>query len=559
MDTTTLPQWTAELTETFVKGEDQLGLEGAAQSYQQYLVPGVITTTDHARYYSFYAWVLHRFINLPGSSRLLRDFRGRFFRRHEMAFLLSAYSHHKDGDHLRGLVGAGVNSYKVRGYWSSGDPVSLDFDYFGNKLGGFGQYYRPAMETLGIIAPPEHSQWVYRLTRRGEALARAYDEAIAETRYHHLLAERDSLAELSHADAEEYGRVGCLCAESLALGKDRDLLRDAFFRFDQSGDDNPHVCRRKSLGVALDLVAQAQGAFTTDMLRPALYLGEYEAGRRYRPTEAIRPWVERWRMVEIRHMYTFGLQCLWAAFLLYVSQHPNGIALDAYLDWVRNVASDTVWSMRVSDLLDDLVAEVGLASPWAVSHPDYKDACLQDTGNDEYSRYLRITGEGQSSPGSLIVEGLRILMQLYLRFWDWRQSGSVTWQELGERPRLPLQTYMDELRAKLDAQPEWTVESWFKWVYREYVLGQHEFIALQKLRYQGYDTFKFYYRDGLFFWPFVNSDAYQEPLRLASNRINNLLSILVDLGLLLLEEDRYRLSVDGERYWQQTLEAMAHA
>jgi len=55
MDTqNSFPQWTAELTDTFVTGEDQLGVEGAAQGYQQWLIPGIITTTDRARYYGFY-------------------------------------------------------------------------------------------------------------------------------------------------------------------------------------------------------------------------------------------------------------------------------------------------------------------------------------------------------------------------------------------------------------------------------------------------------------------------------------------------------------------------
>ena len=40
------PQWTTELTADQVTGEDQLGVESAAQGYQQFLVPGIITTTD---------------------------------------------------------------------------------------------------------------------------------------------------------------------------------------------------------------------------------------------------------------------------------------------------------------------------------------------------------------------------------------------------------------------------------------------------------------------------------------------------------------------------------
>lgn len=557
MSLSSLPQWTAELTETFVAGEDQLGLEGAAQSYQQYLVPGVITTTDHARYYSFYAWVLYRFINLPESSRLLKDFKGAFYRRHEMAFLLAAYSHHRQDEHLRGLVGAGTNSYKVRGFWESGDPISLDLDYFGNPMGGFGQYYRPVMETMGILAPAEHPQWVYRLTKRGEALAQAYEESIAGTRYHASLNAAPTLAALSHADAEEYGLVGCLCSEGLAGSKDLELLRDAFFRFDQKGDDNPHACRRKSLGVALDLVRHADGAFTTDMLVPALYLGEYEADRPYRPTPAIRSWAERWRMVEVRHLYTFGLQCLWAAFLLHLSEQPYGVSFTAFLDWAQQQLPEGDWEMTVDSYLNRLVALAGLEPAWQSCHGLFGEACTQGGEQDEVSLFQMASAD-RADPAILLEAGLRILSQLYLRFLHWRQSGALEWSELAGRERLPLQLFFDACSERLAERAE-TVGDWLTWLYRDSALGQHEFIALQKLRYQGYDTFKFYYHDGLFFWPFARPDAYREPIRLATNRLLNILSILVDLNLLRLEERRYRLSDGGERYWQQTLEASDHA
>jgi hypothetical protein len=32
--------------------------------------------------------------------------------------------------------------------WESGDPASLDANYFTNTLGGFGQYYRTAMQAI---------------------------------------------------------------------------------------------------------------------------------------------------------------------------------------------------------------------------------------------------------------------------------------------------------------------------------------------------------------------------------------------------------------------------
>jgi len=68
------PQWTTEITDNIVPGEDMLGVEGAAQGYQQELIPGIISTTDRARYYSFYAWILYRYINSSTGNRLLRAY-----------------------------------------------------------------------------------------------------------------------------------------------------------------------------------------------------------------------------------------------------------------------------------------------------------------------------------------------------------------------------------------------------------------------------------------------------------------------------------------------------
>lgn len=253
-----LPHWTSEITDTFVTGEDMLGVEGAAQGYQQDYIPGIITVTDRARYYSFYAWVLYRYINLQGSSLRMADFRGEFFRRHEMAFLLAGYSHHSDDKPLSGLIGSGVNGFKVRGWWEKQDPVSLDTHYFENKLGGFGQYYNTVMKAMGIIADPETSKSVYRLTDRGEALAKAYEQSIQNTRYFQELTYKGQFVTLSHANAIELGQASCICPQALAIGNDLPLLRDTFFRFDKSDKGDSHVLRREALGLVLEIVGQGR-------------------------------------------------------------------------------------------------------------------------------------------------------------------------------------------------------------------------------------------------------------------------------------------------------------
>ncbi len=548
------PQWTSELTDNFVQGEDQLGLEGTAQGYQQHLIPGIITVTDRARYYSYYAWVLYRFIRLPGSSRLLQDFKGSFFHNHELALVLSAYSHHAGKEIINGLVGGGVNNFKVRSWWEKDDPISLAIKYFENPLGGFGQYYQTAMQVMGIIAESEHPKWVYRLTNRGEELAKAYEASISQSAYFQHLSAKGQIEEISHKVAEEYGQTGCLCPEALTQGQDLELLRDTFFRFDKLDHDHPHVRRRLALGVMLDMIERANGSFKADMIRTALYLGEFAPNTPYLPSPAIRDWARRWRLVQIRQLYTFGLQCLWGAFLLRLGEERS-LSFEEWLEWAKIHLPNHVFSQSANDYLDDRCAQVGLSGHWSEVHAKFDQACNLSTGFDEYSIYLQAYRQ-RTDPAVLLRCGLEILTQLFIRFYEWHDQQAPVWNELSRNQRLPMADYFSQLQAFL-TDPSWRVGDWLSWLYREFILGQHEFIALEKLRFQGYDTFKFYFQDGRFKWPFQAVDSYREPIRLAANRLFNALTMLSDLGLVVYgEEGNLELSPTGRDYWQRILEAI---
>ncbi len=549
------PQWTIKIAKgKDVVGEDMLGVEGAAQGYQQALIPGIISTTDRARYYSFYAWVLYRFINSSAGNRLLKNFQGKFFRRHEMALILGSYSHHLEGEPIRSLVGAGTNYNKVRSWWDENNPVSLDTNYFNNKLGGFGQYYFTVMQALEIVLDSEQPGWVYRLSRSfGEPLAKAFENSISKTTYFKKLNAEDELEFLSHKDAINYGKAACICNEALADGDDLPILRDAFFRFDQTGDNITHVHRRLSLGVALDLVRGAKGKFKRDlMLRPALYLGEYAPGMLYQPSSELADWAFRWKMVAIRHQYTFGMQALWGAFVLLLRESPDGMSLSGFVDWAKKTIGAKDFDSPLGVYLNQRCKEIGLRADWRDSHTKFASVCLQSTEQDEYSLFLeaRINRE---DPEVLLAIGIKTLIQHYLRFLSFHQNPTATWLEMANRERLALTSFYKFMDEHLASGV--SLGYWLEMLYREWILEQHEFIALQKLRYQNYDTFKFYYREGRFYWPFRKSDYWREPIRLAGNRLRNALSILVDLNL--VEENgagQLLLTKDGKVYLSRILE-----
>lgn len=558
MKNPSFPQWTTKIAKgKDVIGEDMLGLEGAAQGYQQILVPGIISTTDRARYYSFYAWVLYRFINSSSGNRLLKNFQGKYYKRHEVALILGAYSHHIDREPIRSLVGSGNNYNKVRTWWGESDPVSLDANYFQNKLGGFGQYYFTAMQALEIVCESEQPSWVYRVTGKfGEPLAKAFEKSIAKTTYFKKLNQNDELEYLSHKDALNYGKVACLCGEALADGDDLPILRDAFFRFDQT-DSSSHGRRRLSLGVALDLIRGAKGRFERDQsLRPALYLGEFAPGLFYQPAPELEDWAFRWKMVAIRHQYTFGLQALWAAFILRLRESQAGMSLLDYMDWAGESFESKDLSSPLSEYLNKLCEEVGLESDWQRSQGQFSSACLQSTEMDEYSLFLEAS-RNYEDPDTLLRVGVQSLAQLYLRFLGQYLNQRDEWKEMANRERLSLNTFFSFMGENLSS--EVSLGKWLEMIYKEFILGQHEFMALQKLRYQGYDTFKFYYREGHFYWPFRKANYWREPIRLAGNRLRNAISILMDLGLV-KENDKNQMSLtnDGKAFLARVIELRQH-
>jgi hypothetical protein len=154
----------------------------------------------------------------------------------------------------------------------------------------------------------------------------------------------------------------------------------------------------------------------------------------------------------------------------------------------------------------------------------------------------------------LIARALRILGQLFLRFYPLHQTNDPIWREVAKLRRLALTKYLDDFTYHLQT-PAWSVGDWLRWLYRDYLISQHEIIALQKLRYNQYNTFKFYYRDGCFTWAHNPTD-YREPLRYPGIRLYNGLTMLIDLGL--IEEDREnacRLTNDGYVHLARVMEA----
>jgi hypothetical protein len=285
-------------------------------------------------------------------------------------------------------------------------------------------------------------------------------------------------------------------------------------------------------------------------------LFEYSPGKRYQPSDSLLDWVNRWQMVEVRHIFTFGLQAIWASFLLLL-QSKLKISKEEWLDWIQMQVTSLGWNITVNQLGENLCSEENILRKFDELLDSKLEHINLATELDEYSLFLKAE-KNRNDPVVLFQIGIKILLQLYMRFYNVFNQQENIWNELANRPRISINSYF-QLMSKSLEKSNFQVIDWINWLFQELIFEQHEMMALEKMRYQGYDTFKFYYEDNTFHWP-SGKEPYQEPIRLAGNRLNNCISMLIDLGLVLEGEEKIlTLSADGKVYHSKIIMGLKNA
>src|SRR6266566_908442 len=137
-----VPQWIKRAA-IGMGGRDPLGMSRVAQWLTDSLLPGIITTTNRARYYSLYPWILWH-VRKTGEATSFHEFRSAFQRR-EAAIAVATIL---EGE----STPVGVDAAKKKLSEAEGDAtVSVNFQVLpANPLGGFGQYYSGSLYKLGL-------------------------------------------------------------------------------------------------------------------------------------------------------------------------------------------------------------------------------------------------------------------------------------------------------------------------------------------------------------------------------------------------------------------------
>jgi hypothetical protein len=246
-----LPQW-AQRVVTDLSGREPLGLSRVSLLLTDHLLPGIITTTDRARYYALYCWILWHIQqeDRPASRETFIC----AFQRREAAIALATLLMDADAS----PVGKRAASRQLAQGGNQGE-VSTAFPVLpANALGGFGQYYAGCLYQLGLTHRLDDG--IDRVTEgMAEQLARTVHRSLDQTPYlrSRLFAQSTVNLQTLAASSE---RLGINAITQPFADDERTLLLDLFFGFNEEHASDATHRRCHSLTRILVLLAAYEHA-----------------------------------------------------------------------------------------------------------------------------------------------------------------------------------------------------------------------------------------------------------------------------------------------------------
>ena len=468
-------------------GQDHLGL-GSVSSDRilPRLSPGINVLTIHPRYWSFYSWVLDDFWSTD-SPRTRQAFR-QFYRPREALFAMAC--HVCDASEHATLVANIVGSRRVsrKAGDSEFDP---QFDYIKEALGGYGLYYRSAMELMGalVVAGPANGFPFDAPTPAGRALAAAFRAAVAGTRLARTLSSGDLSTPVPRDVLVEFARVACLCQLRVADVHDLPLLQDAFLH---SGNQEDVAARGETLRMMLDLSACRQSeAITPGDFRQIIYFRELD-GSRYEPRAELLDVARRWRVYQGREYfgYVFNRLLRWVSRRGLAETDGGLVVMPATRLWevVANALNASAADPDLGLTLPDVDASTsavdflqGLKDGVDV-RSGADEVWTRNAGLDEHALY-RACRDADVDDGRTLVALIALMLLVRERFGlPARATAFLSEQRLlaeGGALRNGMARFMHLLDRRMAQQP--TLAELARWLIEDFVIVQHERVATAKL------------------------------------------------------------------------------
>lgn len=513
------PAW-SELEYLPGGARDALRLETVGEAILEDLLPGINNGTQRARYYAFWAWVLHEFIRDEDAVHTQNGFYEWLRSREDML----VFSHLLHG-HDTGAAG----TTQGKKFWRDGEPETYPLDWrslTSVKGGAYQLYYSGALEEMNIVA--RDSEKPHDVLQRpvGVDLAEAYGRSVRSTDYVKL---HWNAARATRPLIENFAEAGCLCRLS-RFPDEREALIRTFFRFDVN--DANAIRRLASLSFFLDVIDQAQGAsLDLTSMRAIIYFWSYGTDHPYTPEGNTLSSAKRWRVFQLRQYFVYAIESLWALFLEKI--HGSYYTPDEYLNWLFS-------ELDLGAVGEPFGISFSTADPHQLTLATFQGAVESTTTDvrfqpgpaalegklNEHRLYLLLERTHSTLDVNLWAGNALLMLSLMLgRCRDWRDDTGWTYAtgSVGA-DRLPVDAYLTHAARAMD--DGWTVAKWLSWMHQRYLWLRHRQVALQKMVSRRVDPSLFTWDENRFYGVGMDEPKMNGP------RYQNALQIMEDLRLI---------------------------
>jgi len=497
--------------------------------------------TVHPRYWSVYLWLLTEFWDrdLPRTNAAW----GRFLKPRERIFVAAVLSCPRHGVEIPQVGGKD----RVGKDLAEGAPrIASSAPYLKNSRGGY-PIYASAIAQMGLsVLDAEQKQFSCDApSEAGRQVGEAMREWVADTRYYTKYFSHDAPA-VPIGVIAEYSEQVCLCR--LTDGPDHELLLDAFLH---GGAEHEAAARRSSLRMVCDLSAQtSRDAVDAWNFRQFAYFHS-DGARDYQPTDDdLRDTARRWRLYQHREFYAWALN-RWLRHIVDWGLRKGGDAVPIPLEELLATVDDADFgavaaacdvkkpSIKPTDSFAALMDWVRSA---ASVRGDLDDDWTAETLLNEDVLVDLLWSDGPDSDDATTASILTLLALCAARLWDsefrLRYGGDWALTRAGGPRRLSVDRFLRDLRARVRGGA--TLATVGRWLLEDYVIRQHNRIALAKLPD---DTFRLRIDTGSV-W-FFNQDV---AVQFNDSRFRALSTCASELGLTRpMDEQKHSLTQLGRR------------
>lgn len=518
-----LPRWTKRVV-TSMTGRDPLGLSRVSNLITDYLLKGIITTTDRARYYSFYCWAI--WDTHQAKPKRLEDFRAGF-RRREAAMALATVLHDSD------TSPTGVEATRSALDRSDGrDGVDCDFQVLpSNPMGGYGQYYGGSLRSLGLVYVDDEG--FDRVSELGQALAEAHGKAIAASPY--VKEGLTGRAHISRPILEKSAKLMTLDGlDQSAAREERAQLIELFFTLQSTERNEAAQRRRETLGLLLHAVdfyqRKDEHLHQDEVDRRVIYFPHYHGKALLQ--EKLSPFPRPaqgdlcslyWRQFCLHQYVIQSLEGLLYSLLETIGSRQEGLPLQEAIDLVVDAG--------LVDNLNEIVgAKCSTPAKLLAAAEGSRKVKTQEEGKE-----YEIATNAVGSPTETAANALALAAILYGR---WRNGDDDAYKALHVHAGRDL--WAGTLLPALDSwrSDDLTWKEAIASLYQTFVIDRHDQVMYEKHRL---DSCWLHRQEGR-----VIKDQDYEPF-FRSSRHRNAVRIMTDLGLLQLDQDRLEISSAGKR------------